>query len=66
MFVIKFQESQRYWSDDKYEFFVIKRFDRTGLIRGYIGFSMPGNYKIRIDFQGREYITAKGRIFTAS
>ena len=62
---IKFHKGRRYWSDDKYEFYIIKRFDRTKLIRGYIGFAMPGNYKIRINFRGCEYITVKGHTFTA-
>ncbi len=63
---VKFETGRRYWSDDRYEMYVVDRFDRTGLIRVEVGFAMPANYKIRKDYYGCEYIIAKGREFRAA
>ena len=62
---MKFIVGWRYWSEDKYEMTVVNRFDQTNLIQVEVGFGLPANYKIRKDFQGREWITAKGRTFRA-
>ena len=62
---MKFIAGCRYWSDDKYEMFVVNRFDRTGIVRCELGFGLPANYKIRYDFKGCEYINAKGRVYSA-
>jgi hypothetical protein len=57
---------RRYWSDDRYEMYVVNRFDRIGFVRVELGFGLPANYKIRKDTLGREYIIAKGRTYRAS
>ena len=62
---MKFIENRRYWSDDKYEMYVVKRFDLHGLLRVEVGFGLPANYRVRKDAHGREYIQAKGRIYKA-
>ena len=62
---MQFIVNRRYWSDDRYEMFVVNRFDMTNLLRVEVGFGLPANYKIRRDFQGREFITSKGRTFRA-
>jgi len=63
--VSKFIVGRRYFSEDKYEMSVCGRFDRTNLLRVEVGFGLPANYKIRVDTLGREYITAKSRVFRA-
>jgi len=62
---MRFIEGRRYWSDDKYEIFVVKRYDRTNLLRAEVGFGLPANYKIRTDALSREWIKAKDRIYRA-
>jgi hypothetical protein len=62
---MRFIERQRYWSEDKYEMYVVRRFDNTELLRVEIGFGLPANYRLRQDVFGREYIQAKGHIFRA-
>jgi len=62
---VKFIVGRRYWSKDKYEIFVVNRFDRTNLLRVEAGFGLPANYKIRKGFDGREYIISKKRVFEA-
>jgi len=65
--LMKFVVNRRYWtSDGSYEMTVVGRFERSGLVRCEIGFGLPANYKIRTDYSGREYITAKGRDYFAS
>jgi hypothetical protein len=70
---MKFKEGRRYWSDDGRELFVIGRRERTRTdgtlnprIYAEVGLGMPAYYKIRLDFRGRETVTAKNRVFTAA
>jgi hypothetical protein len=60
---MKFIVGRRYWSDDKYEIYVVERFERTNLLRVEAGLGLPANYKIRKGFDGREYIIAKKRVY---
>jgi hypothetical protein len=46
--------------------YVVGRFDRTGMLRAEVGFALPANYKIRLDFWGCEYIMVRGREFRAA
>jgi|GEM_PF-4207325 len=62
---MKFVAGRCYWSEDKYEMYVVNRFDGTNLLRVEVGFGLPANYKIRRDNRGREWIKAKGRIYRA-
>jgi len=60
-----FQENRRYFSDDGRELYVCHR-NRGEMLRAECGFSFPANYKIRKDFRGVEFITAKGHTFYAN
>jgi hypothetical protein len=63
---MKFIEGRRYFAvDGKNDFTVEKRFGNKNLVRGFVGFGLPANYKIRADYRGCEYITAKGHVFEA-
>jgi len=64
--IMKFNVGQCYWSEDKYQMYVVNRFDRTNLLRVELGFGLQANYKIRKRcFDGREYIIAKKRVYWA-
>jgi hypothetical protein len=69
---MKFLEGRRYWSDDGRELHVISRRERTRTDGAYnprvyaeVGFGKPAYCKIRLDFRGRETVTAKNHVFTA-
>ena len=62
---MKFVVGMRYFSEDNYEMVVYNRYDSEGLLRVAVGFGNPGNYKIRKDWRGCEWITAKKHVFTA-
>ena len=61
--VHRFQVGERYFSDDNHEMTVHSR--SKEYIRVAVGFGLPANYKIKHDFMKREWVKAKGHVFTA-
>jgi len=69
---MKFIEGRRYWSEyfgrtthERYEIYVVRRYDSTNLLRLEAGFALPANYKIRKEHNGREWVKVKGHIYKA-
>jgi len=58
-----FSIGSRYWSEDKYEMFVVDRNETKGKIKLEVGLGMPAWYKLRVNALGRETVTAKGHTF---
>ena len=62
---MKFVIDRKYFSEDRFEMYVVGRFDNTNIIRAEIGFGLPKNFKIRKDHTDCEYILANGRVYRA-
>ena len=60
-----FSVGSRYWSEDKYEMFVVDRNDMKGKIKLEVGLGMPAWYKLRVNALGRETVVARGHTFEA-